>query len=77
MTGDKENLPTVAETQRDEVLALPTGDGASSIAEQLSALRAGMEQAVAHMGADDMLLECDATPSRLHLRFRAYKNKRP
>jgi len=61
--------------ERDQVFALPTS-GASSIAETLSALRVGLQQAVGQMGADDVTLEVDATPGRLHLKFRAYKHRR-
>jgi hypothetical protein len=72
MTAMMKQLPM---TERDQAFALPTS-GASSIAETLSALRAGMQQAVGQMGADDLTLEVDATPGRLHLKFRAYKHRR-
>jgi hypothetical protein len=35
-----------------------------------------MQQAVGQMGADDVTLEVDAAPGRLHLKFRAYKHRR-
>jgi hypothetical protein len=58
----------------DRVVALPTSS--TSLVETLSSLKAGLAQAAGQMGADDVLLEIDATGERLHVRFRAYKHRR-
>jgi hypothetical protein len=58
----------------DRVVALPTSS--TLVAETLSSLKAGLQQAVGQMGADDVILEIDANAARLHVRFRAYKHRR-
>jgi hypothetical protein len=58
----------------ERVLDLPASS--VSIAETISALRTGLQQAVSHMGADDVTLELDASAGRLHLRFRAYRHRK-
>jgi hypothetical protein len=50
-----------------------TTSAPTNVADVLGSL--GLARALADQSADDLTLELDATPNRLHLRIRAYRNQ--
>jgi hypothetical protein len=68
----KQKLPvTTTAAKADQVLALPSAP--MTIAETLAELGANLQKAVEKM--DDITLDIDAYPGRVHVKLRAYKHR--